>query len=426
MIFSLVGAVKAVVAVVLVFLGTIVIHEFGHFIVAKWSGVAVPTFAVGFGPKLVKWFRNGTEYSIRPYLFGGFVQLAGEVPQDSLFRKGEKIAVVLDERDTIVQVGEPDDVRGGDVFRLVDLDLSDRLTMTLDADGDVRTYKVKPHARLMTSRKNSMPIVERHEQVLGKPLWQRASIILAGPVMNFLLAGILFAVVYMHTGVPLNQPVLGQIEAGSPAQAAGLMAGDQVLSVSGSKVTDWMSFVNAIQADKSNPPAPLDLKVLRSGHVVNVEVKPKMVTIPGGGHVPQLGIHQPVTYSVTKTVPSGFSSVYYASANTLGYLFHQVIAHHQFQNLAGPVGIADVIGQQAQSGVWNVLMIAGLLSLNLGLMNLLPIPVLDGGRLLFMIVELFRGKALDPRKEGLVHIVGFALLMLFGVMITYRDVLRLF
>ncbi|QSO45371.1 RIP metalloprotease RseP [Alicyclobacillus mengziensis] len=422
---SLIGALKAIVAVVLVFLGTIVIHEFGHFIVAKWSGVAVPTFAVGFGPKLVKWFRHGTEYSIRPYLFGGFVQLAGEVPQDSLFKKGEQIAVVVNGNDRIIQVGEPDDVRDGDVYRLVDLDLTDKLTMTLEADGVVRTYRVMPHARLMTSAKNSMPIVERHEQVLGKPLWQRASIILAGPVMNFLLAGVLFSVVYMHTGVPLNQPVLGQIEAGSPAQAAGLTIGDRVLSVDGKSVSDWMNFVVAIQQDKSNPPAPLDLRIERAGQVRNIEVTPRMVDI-SGQHVPQLGIHQPVSYSVAQTVPSGFTSVYYGTSQTLGYLVNHVIAQHQFQNLSGPVGIADVIGQQAQAGVWNVLMIAGLLSLNLGLMNLLPIPALDGGRLLFMIVELFRGKAIDPRKEGIVHIVGFALLMLFGVMITYRDVLRLF
>ncbi|QSO53760.1 RIP metalloprotease RseP [Alicyclobacillus curvatus] len=422
---SLIGALKAVVAVILVFLGTIVIHEFGHFIVAKWSGVAVPTFAVGFGPKLVKWFRGGTEYSIRPYLFGGFVQLAGEVPQDSLFKKGEQVAVVIDQSDRIVQVGEPDDVRNGNVYSLVDLDLTDKLTMTLEADGVVRTYRVMPHARLMTSSKNSMPIVERHEQVLGKPLWQRASIILAGPVMNFLLAGILFAVVYMHTGVPLNQPVLGQIESGSPAQAAGLTIGDRVLAVDGKKVSDWMNFVLAIQQDKSNPPTPLDLQIERAGQVRDIAVTPKMVTV-SGQHVPQLGIHQPVSYSVAKTVPSGFASVYYGTTQTFGYLVNHVIAQHQFQNLSGPVGIADVIGQQAQSGIWNVLMIAGLLSLNLGLMNLLPIPALDGGRLLFMIVELFRGKAMDPRKEGIVHIVGFALLMLFGVMITYRDVLRLF
>lgn len=416
------GAVKAVVAILLVFLGSIIIHEFGHFIVAKWCGVAVPTFSVGFGPKLLRWVRNGTEYSIRPYVFGGFVQLAGEVPQDSFFRKGEQIAVVFDQQDRIIQVGEPQDIPLGGVYTLVDLDLTHKLQMTLQTEDGVQNFQVKPYARMMTNARNSMPIVERHEQVLGKPLWQRASIILAGPIMNFLLAGVLFAVVFMHVGVPLNSPVLGPVEANSPAQSAGLVEGDKVLAVNGVKIPSWMSFVKAIQSDTQKPPAPLRLQVEHGGQVENIQVTPKLTS----NNVPQIGIHQPITFDASKTIPSGFSTVYYASASTLGVLYHQVIQHHQFQNLSGPVGIADVIGQQAQTGAWNVMMIWGLLSLNLGLMNLLPIPALDGGRLLFMIVELFRGKSLDPRKEGFVHVVGFALLMLFGVMITYRDVLKLF
>lgn len=418
----LIGAIKAVVAVVVVFLGCIVIHEFGHFIVAKWSGVAVPTFSVGFGPKLVKWTRRGTEYSIRPYLFGGFVQLAGEVPQDSLFRKGEQISIVTNAQGAIVKIGEPADVPEGRVCTLVDLDLMNKLQMTLETDEGVHTYSVVPHAQLMTNARTSMPIVERHEQVLGKPLWQRASIILAGPIMNFLLAGVLFAIVFSHMGVPVNSPVLGAVESGSPAARAGLLQGDRVVAVNGQPIPSWTAFVEAIQADTKKPPAPLTILVQRGDATRDFTVTPRLTQ----SDTPQVGIHQSVTYSVSKTVTSGFSSVYYASVNTLSVLYNQVIAQHQFQNLSGPVGIADVIGQQAQTGIWNVLMIAGMLSLNLGLMNLLPIPALDGGRLLFMVVELFRGRAIDPRKEGVVHIVGFALLMLFGVMITYRDVLKLF
>lgn len=417
----LLGALKAVVAVVSVFVVSIVLHEFGHFIVAKKCGVAVPAFAIGFGPKLFRWVRGGTEYSVRLFPIGGLVQLAGEIPQDALFRKGEEIAFELNARQQIQVLGDPLDVPRGRVGTLVDLDLMERMQMTIDTGDVVETYGIVPHARLMTSAHNSMPLVEKHEQVMGKPLWQRAAMILAGPIMNFLLAGVIFSIVFSHQGVPVNSPTLGGIVVGSPAQSAGLMAGDRVMAVNGHPISNWTQFVEEIRGDTTLPPEPLHIDLVRNGQAQQIAVTPKL----SSDKVPQLGIEAPVTYNPGTAILSGFHAVYDNSVNAL-QMYGQIIRHHQFDNLAGPVGIADVIGHQAQSGLWNVIMIAGFLSLNLGLFNLLPIPALDGGRLLFMIVEMFRGKSVDPRKEGLVHFVGFALLMLFAVVITYRDVTRLF
>jgi regulator of sigma E protease len=412
---------KSAVAIVVVFLVCIVLHEFGHFIVAKRCGVAVPQFAVGFGTKLFKWMWGDTEFSIRLWPVGGMVQLAGEVPQDALFRKGEEIAFRVDADGRITQLGSPRDLRGGQVGILRDLDLVDRMQMTIESAGAVRTYSVIPYAQLMTSPRNAIPLVEKHEQVLGKPLWQRAAIILAGPLMNFLLAGVLFAAYYTHTGIPVNQPTLGTVMAGSPAAAAGLRQGDRVLSIDGHPVTTWTDMVESIRSDAGKSPHPIEMRIERGGEVKQVIVRPRMTS----AGVPQIGVNSPLTHNPVQTVASGFTAVYYGSVNMLTALV-EVVAHHQFQDLAGPVGIADVISQQAQSGFWQVVMIAGLLSLNLGLFNLLPIPALDGGRLLFMLVEAIRGRAIDPNKEGLVHLVGFALLMLFAVVITYRDVTRLF
>lgn len=415
---------RSVVAIIAVFVVSIVIHEFGHYIVAKKCGVAVPAFAIGFGPKLVRWFRRGTEFSVRLFPIGGMVQLAGELPQDTLFRKGEQLAVELDEAGRIQAVGGPADLPHGQIVTLENLDLMNRMQMTLRTADGVETYAVRPHARLMTSARNSMPIVERHEQVLGKPLWQRAAMILAGPLMNFLLAGVLFTLLNVHMGIGLHTPVLGQIVPGSPAAQAGLIQGDRVESVDGHAINSWDQLVTEIQSDKSNPPKPLRMVVTRDGATQTIVVHPHLVT-EAGKKVPQLGVNEPVTHNPVRAFTSGFSSVYYGSVNAV-QLYIQVFTHHQFQDLSGPVGIADVISQQAQSGVWQVVFITALLSLNLGLFNLLPIPALDGGRLLFMVVEMVRGKGVDPRKEGLVHFVGFALLMLFAVVITYRDVTRLF
>ncbi|WP_211227386.1 RIP metalloprotease RseP [Alicyclobacillus contaminans] len=419
MTIAVVSVLKGIVAIVSVFLVCIVLHEFGHFWVAKRSGVAVPAFAVGFGPKLVRWTLNGTEFSIRLFPIGGLVQLAGEIPQDALFRKGEQIAFRLNADGRVAVLGDPLDVRGGQVGILKDLDLMHRLEMTIDTGDEVRTYQLIPHAKLMTNARNSIPLVERHEQVLGKPLWQRAAIILAGPVMNFLLAGVLFTAWFAHTGFPTA--VVGQLVPGDPAATAGMRPGDRVVAVDNRPIHGWTEFVNAVRSDTSRPPHPLRIRVERDGTTQELVVTPKLVD----GNLPQIGMSPVFSHNLIDAVGTGFANVYYGSVNAV-QAYWQVLSQHQFSSLAGPVGIADVINQQAQSGFWHVVMIAGLLSLNLGLFNLLPIPALDGGRLLFMIVEMFRGKAVDPRKEGLVHLVGFGLLMLFAVVITYRDVTRLF
>lgn len=417
---ELLDILRSAVAIVAVFVVCIVIHEFGHYIVAKKSGVAVPAFAIGFGPKLFKWMHKGTEFSIRLFPIGGLVQLAGEMPQDSLFRVGEEIAYRLNSRDEISVIADPVDLPGAAVGTLRNLDLMNRMQMTLETDDGLFTYRVMPHAQLMTNARNSMPIVEKHEQVLGKPLYQRAAMILAGPVMNFILAGVLFSIAFMHMGVPSNEPVIGGILSGSAAQSAGLHQGDRVVAVNERLISNWSDLVKEIQDDNSAP-LPLKMEVNRSGQILNVIVTPRMTPT----HTPQLGIDQSVTFNPALAIVNGFQSVY---TNTVTAIqsYGQVIHYHRFNDLSGPVGIADVISQQAQSGIWQVVAIAGFLSLNLGLFNLLPIPALDGGRLLFMFVELLRGKSVDPRKEGFVHLVGFGILMLFAVVITFRDVTRLF
>lgn len=417
----LIEILRSAVAIIAVFVVCIVIHEFGHFYVAKRCGVAVPAFALGMGPKLFKWVRGGTEYSIRLFPIGGLVQLAGEMPQDALFRIGEEIAYQTDEEGRISVIADPHDLPGARLGTVQNLDLMHKMSMTLETDQGLKTFAVMPHARLMTSTRNSLPIVERHEQVLGKPLYQRAAIILAGPVMNFLLAGVLFSLTFMHMGVPLQEPVLGQIVPGSAAASAGLKQGDRVLAVDGIAVHSWDDLVIEIRKDTAIPPRPLQLKIERNQRVQNVTVTPTLTAT----HIPMVGVDESVSYNPLQAIASGFHAVYYNSVNAL-HLYGQVISHHQFKDLSGPVGIADVISHQAQSGIWQVVLITGLLSLNLGLFNLVPIPALDGGRLLFMVIELIRGRAVDPRKEGFVHLVGFGLLMLLTVVITYRDVTRFF
>ncbi|EPZ46230.1 MULTISPECIES: M50 family metallopeptidase [Alicyclobacillus] len=413
--------VRAAIAIICVFLVCVTLHEFGHFYVAKKSGIAVPVFSIGFGPKLVKWNRGGTEYSIRLLPLGGFVQMAGEAPQETWFPIGQRVAYELDDELRIIRLGDPKDLKQGYVGTVRRVDLTDAMEMAIDTAQGVRTFQVKPYARVMLNKRSSIPLVERHEQMLGKPLWKRAAVILAGPVMNFLLAGVLFSIVNVCIGIATT--TIGQVEPGTPAQAAGLRAGDQIVEVNHHSIHSWDDVASSIQssyaADRGKL-KPLELVVSRAGQPETVQVTPK---VENGGAI--IGIESAVTHNPLRAVPAGFVQMVRDTGLTV-QAYGQLISHHQFSALSGPVGIADVITQQAKVGFWNVVMIAGVLSLNLGLFNLIPIPALDGGRLLFMIIELVRGRKVDPQKEGFVHFVGFAILMLFAVAITYRDVTHLF
>ncbi|WAH35373.1 M50 family metallopeptidase [Alicyclobacillus dauci] len=420
--FDLLFYVKAAIAIIAVFAVCVTLHEFGHFYVAKKSGVAVPVFAIGFGPKLFKWVRGGTEYSVRLLPLGGFVQMAGEAPQETWFPVGHEVAYELNESLQIITLGDPKDMPKAYVGVVRRADLTDKLEMSIETAEGVRTFKVKPYARVMMNARSSIPLVEKHEQVLGKPLYKRAAIILAGPVMNFLLAGVLFAAVNTYTGV--RTTVISQVEPRTPAQVAGLQPGDKIVMLNHEPIGNWIQLVNRIRsgsASTTGHPQPLNITVKRGGVDRTVAVTPEM-TKQG---VPVIGIESVVTHNPLRTIPSGFSALVRDTWLTLqGY--KSLVVQHQYAALSGPVGIADVITQQVRFGFWHVVMIAGVLSLNLGLFNLIPIPALDGGRLLFILVELIRGRKVDPQKEGFVHFVGFALLMLFAVVITYRDVTHLF
>lgn len=411
---------KAAVAIILVFGVCITLHELGHFFVAKKSGVAVPVFAIGFGPRLFKFKRGGTEYSLRLLPIGGFVQMAGEAPQESWFPVGQTVAYELNDEDEIIRLADAKDLPRAYIGTVRHADLTDHLQMTLQTSDGVRTFRVRPHARVMMNSRMSIPIVERHEQVVGKPLWQRASIILAGPVMNLLLAGFLFASVNTYTGVPTT--TIGQVESNTPAQRAGLQAGDRILEVNNQSVHSWDQLVSLVVSNgyQNHQVKPIHLVAEHRGSTEDLTITPELVK-----GSPVIGIETAISRNPVRTVASGFSALGRDIALTVhGYV--GLFVHHQFQSLSGPVGIADVITQQVRFGFWNVVAVAGALSLGLGLFNLLPIPALDGGRLLFMIIELIRGRRVDPEKESMVHFVGFALVMLFAVVITYRDVTKLF
>jgi regulator of sigma E protease len=253
-----------------------------------------------------------------------------------------------------------------------------------------------------------------------KSLLARFSIILAGPVFNFILAAVLFAVVALAIGQPTPTNVVESVRPNTPAASAGLAPGDEITMLNGQPFKSGSDLVEYIHA---RPNTLIAVDVFHAGAIEHLKIK-TMVQALGDKKVGAFGFTPRQIYtrmSLGEGIVWALSMVPNTIAlNAVGIV--QMIAQHDASALSGPVGIARVVGDAVQSGVGDVLVVAAELSVILGMFNLLPIPALDGGRLAFFVVELVRGRRVDPEKEGLAHLTGFALLMVFIAFVTYHDI----
>jgi regulator of sigma E protease len=254
---------------------------------------------------------------------------------------------------------------------------------------------------------------------------KRAMVIVSGPLMNFLLAITVFAVLFGVIGVTAPEPdstVIGQALPDRPAQAAGLRAGDRITAVDGITVTNWSGLVRLIQ---ERPGRPVQLEIERQGERLSVTVVPQdSPDHPGRGFIgvaPVTGMRRLPFFSAVAAAVTYTGQLILLVLQALGGM----LLGRQPVDLVGPVGTVAFIGQATREGLEQLLRLGGFLSINIGLFNLLPIPALDGSRLIFLGIEGIRGRPIDPARENLVHFIGFALLILLIIVVTYRDLLRL-
>ena len=255
-----------------------------------------------------------------------------------------------------------------------------------------------------------------------KKLWQRIIIILAGPVFNLILAVLIFAFVGFAVGVPTARTnIVGSLLPDMPAARAGIQPGDEIVAFNGQPVKSGDQLVDAIHRQVRKP---VSLDVRRGSAILHFNLTTQASVQPDGKTVGLIGFlpkNTVVRASALAAVGFGFTSV----ADTIDLEVTSIagaIARHDSSDIHGTVGVARFVIQEEQIGAFYVLMTAGELSVVLALFNLLPIPALDGGRLAFLLVEGVRGRPVDPEKEGLVHLTGFALIMVLFIVVTYRDV----
>lgn len=414
--------IQVALLTVLMFFLLVSLHEFGHFYFARRAGILVREFAIGFGPKLFSVKRGETRFTIRLLPVGGFVRMAGEDPEIVEVQTGQTLAVrVKENKVTRVYLDRLDERTGVVRGEVKAIDLEKHLYINLNVDGEAERYDVHPQAHLVARGKETQ-IAPLDRQFGSKTVGQRALAIFAGPVMNFLLAFVLFAVYWQMVGVPKegsNKVFVSQVVAGSPAAAAGLAKGDWVKSVDGEAIGgDREQFTKKINASAGKP---MNWIVERNGIDVPITVTPDAkegkVGIYPSPEMRRAGFGE--TFSLAGTTMVEMTKSIFESFRKI------IFGEFKLDDLGGPVKTTQVTVEIARQGIEQLTSWAAVLSLYLGIFNLLPIPALDGSRLLFLGVEAVRGRPIDPNRESMVHFVGFAMLMLLMIVVTYNDILQL-
>jgi len=254
--------------------------------------------------------------------------------------------------------------------------------------------------------------------IVNKPWPVRLAVFAAGPLMNILLAFLLLFIVFFNIGSPI--PQVKSVMEGYPAEKAGILPRDKIVMVNNTKINTWEELEKAIS---SNGERVLTIEIQRGNRILQKQVKP---IFDKNASKVMIGIVPDYERSISLAFKTAINQTIYFSKLIILFFVMLVTGKVSVNDIMGPVGIVQAVGTVAKTGVINLLAFSALISVNLGIFNLLPLPALDGGRILFVLAEAVRGKALPPEKEGYIHYLGFLLLIALLIFITYRDILRIF
>ncbi|MCP8858093.1 RIP metalloprotease RseP [Latilactobacillus fuchuensis] len=418
----------AIIAFIIIFGILVVVHEFGHFYVAKRSGILVREFSVGMGPKLFATRKNGTTYTIRWLPLGGYVRMAGMADDESEIEAGTQATLILNDQGQVQRINTSDKVTtlNGVPFQIAKTDLQKELWLEGYEAGDeseLKRYSVLHDATIIEADGTEVQIAPVDVQFQSATLINRMLTNFAGPFNNFILAIVAFILFAMLSGgVAQNKAQLGTIQANSPAQKAGLKTDDKLLAVNGDKVTSFTDFSQIIA---KNPNKPVQIKYRRGQQTKTVTVTPKAVT-QDKTKVGQVGVTASQDHRIMTMVKYGFTQSWSIASQIFKVLGSFLTGGFSLNKLSGPVGMYSMTTQFTEQGFNALVYFLAFLSLNLGIMNLIPIPALDGGKLVLNVIEAIRRKPLSPEKEGIVTLVGVGIMVLLMVLVTWNDIQRFF
>lgn len=358
-----------IVPFVLVLSLLVFVHEMGHYLVGRFSGIRILAFSVGFGPEIAGFTdSHGTRWKLSAIPLGGYVKFFG------------------------------------------------------DQDASSKTD---------TGAIEAMTEAERAQSFAGAKLWKRAATVAAGPIANFILAIAIFAVLFAIYGRQVADPVVAEVKPGSAAAQAGILPGDLLVAIDGDKVT---TFDDVRRYVSIRPGRKILVTVERGGAKQDFPMVPLSTVITDQfGNKMELGIigiltnqetgnFRLETYGPIEAVGQGAVESWHIVTGTFNYLANLVTGRMKADQLGGPIRVAQASGQMATIGVAAVLQLAAVLSVSIGLLNLMPVPVLDGGHLMFYAVEAVRGKPVGPRTQDVAFRIGFAMVLMLMVFATWNDI----
>ncbi|KFZ39712.1 RIP metalloprotease RseP [Thermoactinomyces sp. Gus2-1] len=418
---------QTIVIFVLVLSLLVFVHELGHFIFAKRAGILVREFAIGFGPKLFATKRGETLYSIRILPLGGYVRMAGEDAEMVEIKTGTMVYATQTPEGKLnhLYLYDPQGLETESLIvgRLVKADLERQLYVVLeDSDENEAKYFLDPQANIHYGEKTELQIAPYDRQFGSKTAGQKAMTIFAGPLFNIALTIILFAIYTFVTGIEDRLPV-DQTIPDSPAAKAGIRENDLIVAINGKKVNTMDSLRYELLESKGET---VTITVDRNGQKLDFPVTPQK-----SGEVYQIGVYFNVNEmkrdaTLWEAAIDGFRQTYDWSVMIMDGFGKLVTGQLGLKSLGGPVQMGSITGEAAKAGYESLIRWTALLSLNLGIFNLLPIPALDGSRLVFIGIEAVRGRPISPNKESLVHFIGFALLMMLMLVVTFNDIKKVF
>ena len=379
--------IRTIILFIIIFSIVVISHELGHFIIGRRNGIRVVEFSVGMGPTLFSYVKGGIKYSLKLLPIGGACMFDGE---DGMAQEERDEAGSIRRR-AGVEADLPLVETGGGMY-----------SQTIEAEG-----AAFPEAGV----------------------WKRIATVFAGPFFNFILAFVVAVVLTAFSGADL--PVIGQLSENSAAEEAGLQPGDRITKINRERIHFYRE---VIVISSLNQGEPLEVHYERNGEKGVAHVQPRYDAQAGRYYMGFAGAGEYLKCNPLQVFQYGFYEVEYYVKTTYKSLGMLIRGKVTKDDVSGPIGIAQFVGEsydQAEenygtsSAILTMLEIVVLLSVNLGILNLLPLPALDGGRLLFMLIEVVRGKPVSPEKEGMVHFAGLVVLMVLMVFIMYNDIMRL-